>query len=145
MKPVMQSIRHDPKNGFHGDCQRAVLASVFDFEIDEVPHFYNGKRSPEDAADHERAWLLKLGIVPIHIPVLGTLDEALAFGAARAAGCYCVFAGRSPRGNNHAVVSLDGEIVHDPSPDGGGIIAPCDDGFYWWEFFGAARVSVRAA
>lgn len=36
---------------------------------------------------------------------------------------YHVVVGPSPRGAyNHAVVGLNGKIVHDPHPDGGGLL-----------------------
>lgn len=39
---------------------------------------------------------------------------------------YAIAGGRSQRGMMHAVVALDGEIVHDPHPDGGGIESVSD-------------------
>jgi hypothetical protein len=35
---------------------------------------------------------------------------------------YQIGAGVSPRGRNHACVFLDGELVHDPHPSGGGLL-----------------------
>ena len=35
MKPIFQTITHDNR----GDCHRAAVASIFDLEIEQVPHF----------------------------------------------------------------------------------------------------------
>ena len=39
MKPVDQEFVHRPDIGQHGDCQRAVIASLLELPITEVPHF----------------------------------------------------------------------------------------------------------
>jgi hypothetical protein len=35
---------------------------------------------------------------------------------------YCIANGPGPRGFRHAVVYLNGELVHDPHPEGGGLL-----------------------
>jgi len=39
VKPADQEFLHLPEIGQHGDCQRAVIASLLDLPIAEVPHF----------------------------------------------------------------------------------------------------------
>ena len=113
MKPVDQTILHDPENGKHGDCMRACVASVLELPIEEVPHFTDGDR--EDWIKgylrflHDHEWLLygRGGIGGPH-PEIGK-DE-----------CPYYFAiGPSPRkgSHNHMVVCHKGEVVHDPHPD----------------------------
>lgn len=61
------------------------------------------------------------------------LGQILDYLASRNAGMYVMIGGESPRGNNHVVIAADGEIIHDPHPDGGGLIGPCNNGLYYVE------------
>lgn len=39
----------------------------------------------------------------------------------------------------NAIVAGGGRIVHDPAPEGGGLVGPMDDGWYWVTYVGALR------
>jgi hypothetical protein len=49
---------------------------------------------------------------------------------------------RSRTNVDHSVIAFENQIVHDPSLNNSGIIAPCDDGFIWVTFI-VAGVTVK--
>jgi len=140
MKPVKQRNRHNPGAGVWGDCHRAAIASILELELDEVPHFYDNGCDVETAQEHERLFLAGKGIVPITIPLTGELQTLLDWlGAYNPGVCY-LLGGLSRTGVTHTVVCRGNEIVHDPSLDESGIIAPAEtSGMYWFTFFGSTR------
>lgn len=128
MKPVDQEFIHAPEQGLIGDCQRAVIASLLELPITEVPHFL--KESDGDTTNYwERlqAFCRSRGFVYLVIP-------------ARSGGGFFgddgeVFheiSGPSPRGNGitHAVVGCNGEIVFDPHPSRAGLTGDSSQ----WEY-----------
>ncbi|KAF0135481.1 MAG: Uncharacterized protein FD152_1322 [Xanthobacteraceae bacterium] len=147
MTPVFQTIRHDPENGAYGDCHRAAIASALNLAIDAVPHFHNGFRTPAEAQVEERTFLASIGIIPIYVAFPGetALADVLITIKHTSPGVCGLLGGKSPRGYGHSVVIADGEIVHDPHPDGGGIVAPFDeDGLWWVTWFGDVRARSAA-
>ncbi len=116
MKPVMQTICDFE----HGDCMRACIASIFELPIDAVPNFQ------EDVPDHfdEKLikWCDKFGLFPLDVICKNIDDYTFML-----KDCYVVACGESPRSidhekHNHAVVWLNGKMVHDPHPDQAGIV-----------------------
>lgn len=131
MKPVHQTLfrTDDAPPDERGNCLQAALASVFDLELDQVPHFValdedvwweafwrwcrdrnialNYERTHDEDGEHiPGAW------VPLGMPYLMT--------------------GPSPRGDfSHVVVAQDHELLHDPHPDGTGL-APGWRGAYYF-------------
>lgn len=106
MKPVKQTITELGK----GNCFSACLASIFELEIDQVP--YDLSKNWNETYLH---WLYdKFGLDYYY------LSPKEAEGYLRG---YSIASGPSPRFDNvtHAVVALDGKIVHDPHPDNTGI------------------------
>ena len=119
MKPADQQFVHRPDIGQHGDCQRAVIASLLELPIAEVPHFL------QDAnGDPDEYWLALQRFCREHGFVYLTVP-------ARSGGAFFgdegqVFheiSGPSPRGNgvSHAVVGCNGEVVFDPHPSRAGL------------------------
>jgi len=47
VKPVKQTIIHNPDNGMYGDCFRACVASLLEKPIEKVPHFCNREADRE--------------------------------------------------------------------------------------------------
>lgn len=142
MRPVKQLNRHDPANGIYGDCHRAAIAAVLEMAPADVPHFMDGTPGKGDAPEaHElvRAWLLERGIYPIN----SSLEDVLNTLGVVNPHTYCLLGGQSRTGCNHTVVVKGDEIVCDPSQTDAGIIGPCDDGYYWVTFFGAAVATDR--
>ena len=103
MKPVIQT-----KFPQRGNCFAACIASILELDVVEVPAFEDVSPTPFIPA---KQWLHDRGLTLTHsIPPYSPAGYAIAVGP-------------SPRNPNmqHAVVTLEGEIVHDPHPDGQGL------------------------
>jgi len=131
MKPVKQSILHDPENNQYGDCFRACIASLLELPIDEVPHVLN---SPKPSRWYEDIlqWLGKRGLAYIEYRVT---DEdmkhwQLLWGVDNL-HIYHIITGQSPRDKKiyHSVIGLNGQIVFDPHPDNTGLVSIKSYGF----------------
>lgn len=128
MKPVDQEFIHKPEIGQYGDCQRAVIASLLDLEISEVPHFLaDAKGDSVGYWEGLQGFLIARGFAWLTVPAR---CGAAFFGCER--GVYHEIAGPSPRGNgvSHAVVGMNGEIVHDPHPSRAGLAGDSSQ----WEY-----------
>lgn len=106
MKPVKQTILHS--DDANGNCFAAALASVMEWDIEDCPDIFAWS---EDRWWFDlRQWMLERG-----------------YWVLSSSGCmsdlYCIGVGKSPRGapGGHAVVCLNGEIVHDPHPSNDGL------------------------
>lgn len=112
MTPADQEFMHDPANGVEGDCFRAVLASILDRPIADVPHFAAKTRLASDFWEHVYEWLEGQGYQ--YWPGRNPPSSALE---------YHALSGPSPRtkGGFHATVGLAGKVVHDPHPSRTGI------------------------
>jgi len=115
MKPVMQTLFYD-KDGT-GNCFEACLASIFEIDLKDVPNFH-GDTWFKDFWE----WLKIKGYTSY-----GSLyDEGIGDYKGGVDGFFIV-AGESPRGTHirggHAVVYKNGKLVHDPHPDGTGVVS----------------------
>lgn len=118
MTPVKQEFLHDPANGSFGDCQRAVIASLMDLPISEVPHFYEiSKGDSDDFFTAIQDFLNPRGYAYLTVSRGG----GILFGEVGAV--YHEILGQSPRDPRvlHCVVGMNGHIVHDPHPDNAGL------------------------
>ena len=116
MKPV-----HQTTFGEHtGNRFQAVLASIFEIDIGQIPYFQA----------HKSAWYGKFsdwmieqyGLQPVDLEIT---DNPAWLWIPRG---YHVISGLSPRGDYyHSVVGECGKMVHDPHPSG--------DGLRTWESF----------
>ncbi len=107
-----------------GDCMRAAVASIFELELVDVPHFADtGPRRDGNAllwlyAWH--GWALTKGVIVRHFEVHDAEHLALPG--------YCVLSGISPRAEpgttslRHCCVAWNGELVWDPHPSGAGLL-----------------------
>lgn len=116
MKPVMQTV-----TGPTGNCMGACLASILEVPIEAVPNFFDAGPDDTDWWNALRVWLRKFGLSIITL----TFTEAAQWRWLRLSG-YHIVSGPSPRleGMHHATVWHDGAMVHDPHPDGTGIVKP---------------------
>lgn len=108
MIPVDQTKLGHPE----GDCFSACIASILEIPLEDVPN-----PKGEDWVHRFNEWLRDYGlaIVTMGLPE-GAKDMPLDMRRYFLPG-YCILAVKSPRGDwTHAVVCLDGEIVHDPHP-----------------------------
>lgn len=126
MKPVDQILFCE--NGDRGDCQRACIASLLELDIADVPHF----NEEDDAVLFHKSlnrFLRNYGLIHIETSPVNFSQVALK----EHAPCYHMIYGESPRGNYHAVVALDGVIVHDPHPSRLGLVEDKkDDWTFAW-------------
>lgn len=143
MIPVTQRFKHDPDNGVWGDCHRAVIASLLELPIDEVPHFCDQGKKISGPDTDDRQWLRSRGLTPINMAFPGTttLDDVLTTVENCNPGLLFILGGTSRNGTGHSVVAGRGEILHDPSIDQSGIVGPMEDGLWWVTFLGAAITS----
>jgi hypothetical protein len=130
--------------GEAGDCYRACLATILGVPASTVPNFNElarrtglvGEPSYLAMQDMVRTYLRPLGL-----SVFGTycngewpIEKALDYFSGHSPGVPVIFNGQSIHlpDESHAVIALDGRIVHDPS--GAGIAGPvvCEGGSKWW-------------
>lgn len=113
MKPVHQTkFAVDDDNGPNperGNCLQAALASVFELDLEDVPHFV--AMSGQDWWPSLFRWLAGRNIA---VEYINAPFEPL--------NALYLKVGKSPRGQfPHVVVCRNGEVLHDPHPDGTGI------------------------
>ncbi|MFZ6767806.1 hypothetical protein ACO0LM_12050 [Undibacterium sp. Di26W] len=119
MKPVDQEFVHDPDNGVRGDCQRAVIASLMELPISEVPHFIEvANGDPSTYWDLLQAFCLSKGFVYLETKTTGNVWTGESD-----VDIYHEISGPSPRFSDvyHAVVGKNGQIVFDPHPSRAGL------------------------
>jgi len=117
LTPVDQQILHDPENGRFGDCQRACIASLLDLRPDDVPHFY------EDGT--EITFWKRLNSFLASIELVHLETQTINFRLAQfreKADLYHMIYGQTERGTQHAVIGLNGDIIHDPHPSKAGFL-----------------------
>ncbi|MER8478407.1 GcrA family cell cycle regulator [Mesorhizobium sp. M1163] len=101
---------------------------------EEVPHWHEDLSGAEQSARHD-AWLREREILRISIPVVAdALEKALEWGAYYSRGMAYILAGRSRNDTNHVVICRGQEIIWDPAIDDSGVVGPCSDGYFWFEF-----------
>ncbi len=101
MKPIYQT-----KTGTQGNCLAACLASILELRITDVPRF----------SLKDRSWVIKIhrllepfGLsVVLCDPTLYTVPHGYAIGIHK----------KEDSKSTHAVVYLNGLVVHDPYPQG---------------------------
>lgn len=108
---VMQTHLHDPPRSI-GNCQRACLASMLGCDIDSLPaweqiHYGDADKWWEAMGKACRARGVSLAYIRNGAPPVGI---AMAHGI-------------SPRGTPHVVIVKDGALIHDPHPDGTGLVS----------------------
>lgn len=135
MTPHFQLFSHYPENGEFGDCDRTCIASLLDLPLEEVPHWGVHYNDPDKFNEEKDKFLSSQGLKEVNILFGCTKEEVLGTMKNVNSGIYHILTGESESGVNHAVICLNGEIVHDPSQDSAGIIGPCDDGHFWVSFY----------
>lgn len=143
MIPLKQLYRHEPKNGIHGDCHRAAIASILELPINNVPHFGDGGPDATEFVKRVDTFLWLHDMIQITILYNCELSDVLYVVGTMNPDTYYLLGGRSKNAVDHTVVCLNDQIVHDPAIDGSGIVGPCNDGFYWITFIGSAIAMKR--
>lgn len=123
--PYYNFIKQD-KFGLEGNCQSAVLASLLNISLDEVPYFAEGlvlnNKSIEKADeifnqridDFLEDYGLELNWFTDSEEIQRYIHEDFKNRAYQVSGL-------SPRGYQHVVIYINGKMVFDPHPEGGGV------------------------
>lgn len=141
MIPVDQEFIDDRENGQFGDCQRAVIASLLELPISEVPHFLHVTGDDNLAFwTYVQSFLAKHGCIHMSFPRFDAKFYGETYGTPP---IYHEISGPSPRGKGlwHAVVGCNGKIVHDPHPSKAGLAGDESE----WEFGLLVRLNGVAA
>lgn len=120
MKPV-----HQTKFGnTDGNCLAACIASILEVELESLPNFHG-----KDWQERWCEWLRPRGLF------LWRMDAPEGGFTEHPPG-WTILSGQSPRAEElgeqwlHATVAFDGETVHDPHPDGRGVLTKSDFLFF---------------
>lgn len=123
MKPVFQDRFMDDPRG--GNCVAACLASLLEIPLSEVPDFDMRRNCESEDGEDWRlffgAWLEErfgLTLVSVDIPREDDDQELCGWWAE----VEMMLGGPGPRGVGHCVVARGDQIVHDPRPEGGGLL-----------------------
>lgn len=102
-----------------GDCLQACIASIFELDLDEVPHFMerqylSGNTRPWE---HEvMRWAMEFGVSLGWLRYEEPHKEPLGYHPGHwIAKVRSVYGGTPPH-STHAVVMWGNEVVHDPNP-----------------------------
>jgi hypothetical protein len=90
--------------------------------LDDVPHFFQGSPTVAHWAPALGRWLHSHGVEAAYIAPPGDLDAVQEYMAEQHPGRYYILCGMSEgpdESSAHAVVALNGKIVHDPDPRAG--------------------------
>lgn len=121
-KKVYQTTFFDEKKGTRGNCLRACVASLFGDDIDNVPFFEQMKPGQwQDPLEH---YLKTKGYELDGCNYINNPDDPKPeIADMPTIDGYFIMNGESPRGvkTGHSVIYKDGELYHDPHPDGTGL------------------------
>lgn len=109
-KPIVnERWIHQTKFGDEGNCAQAAIASLLGLRLEQVPEFplHDATVFWEDI----EVFLNSKGLTLFYMPQNMRPDF------------YYLASGKSPRGRNHMVVAQGSKIVHDPHPDGDGLLS----------------------
>jgi hypothetical protein len=110
MKPVMQTNFGDPD----GNCWNAVLASLLECPLEGIP--FEVGRDPGYWQKYSQWLLSAYGLVLLDFRANWPKQSPLVPKG------HHGMSGPGPRDLVHSVVGLNGRILHDPHPAGGGLL-----------------------
>jgi len=108
----MREIVQDDITFKSGNCFSACIASILEVPLKNIPNFHT--ESPRDFDKNVAEWCKSQDFILLDI----TMEDPSLINS-----CYVIANGTSPRNKDflHSVVWFDGEIVHDPHPNGCGL------------------------
>lgn len=118
MTPVDQEYLYVEEPRQYGDCVRAVIASLLDLPIADVPHFLK-----EANGDHYEFYCAIDDFLASRCLKIMWQVSLIHYWRPGDPDLYHYMSGPSPRDKNihHAVVGMNGNIVFDPHPDHTGL------------------------
>jgi hypothetical protein len=105
---------------------------LLDLDKEQVPNW--AAAYPDDGAkfrEVSEAWLRAYGYATFSIAFGEDFEAVGDYMLKVNPGVYYILGGESRTGVNHSVVAVNDIIAFDPSLNDSGIVAPCNDGFYW--------------
>ena len=114
---VDQTVMHDPESGLYGDCGRACIATLLGLQSSNVPHFLINN-DPFEFCRLVNEFLAHYGLYHLETHYYD-FDRGDSEGAVN---CYHMIYGKTERGTNHAVVTMNGKMIHDPHPSKDGLL-----------------------
>lgn len=113
MRHHKQKYLHEPEKGIYGSCWQTVIACLLDCELDEALPVQLLFDESDYWYFHLEMWLKGVGYKITRIEKHPD-DKKL----------FYMVAGTSPRNPeiSHVVIYQNGKMVHDPHPDGTGIL-----------------------
>lgn len=123
MKPVMQTrVWRGQEPHERGNCLPACIASILELDSAEavlqVQEYFNS----HDFKHQEHEFSNWYDLLDAWLEGRGISLSSHGAQYAPETNWYYIAGGKSPRGISHAVVYQNGQLVHDPHPDGGGIL-----------------------
>ncbi len=110
-------------DGKIGDCWRCCIAAVIGIPALDVPHFV--MENQDDPNGATQRWLRYKGFALVHVHGAGLYfprDYRDDLDALPVISCGPTVRSKA-RGQHHAVVTIDGEVVYDPHPSSAGLLA----------------------
>lgn len=142
MKPIMQT-----KFGEAGNCWQAVIASLLDLPLHDVPDFVHERYPAQKNDEMEGRWVYENGVRlnPFHWQdtqawlkerglMMVWVDSRIVSHVVPLG--WHIKGGISSRGLDHVVLGAGDVTVHDPHPDGTGLIQATE---YFWIVESAER------
>lgn len=119
MTPVFCRVKHSPDDGLYGDCLRACVATILNYEHnpEAVPHFAHDGATPDIVHERLCEYLSSQhGLSPwvIHYDPTVSLEEMLDVLAVNADVPFLLY-GRTAYDTDHVVVCQNGKVAHDPA------------------------------
>lgn len=113
MKRQFCKVKHDPENGTYGDCLRACIATILGHD---VPHFFDDGCDGETGHRRMRDYLKTFNTTCLMFSLPGhfSKDDLFDFMSKQNPETpYVLFCKCGQE--NHAVVCVGGEVVHNPA------------------------------
>lgn len=118
---------YQDKFGLGGNCQSAVIASLLNLDLADVPYFAEGlvvdgkeiENSAQIFNDRIDEFLEGHNLL---LQWYTESEEVQRFIKHEYYNLAYQVSGKSPRGFEHVVIYRNGEMIHDPHPEGGGVI-----------------------
>lgn len=132
MKPVMCRVPHYPEKGYYGDCLRAAVASMLEFDADDVPHFFHDGCDNETGSKRFEDFLKSHNLRAFRIGLDGgfSLETILKQMNDFNPDLHYLLFGSTAE-FDHVVVCKNDKIVHNPAIGSGAPIVKCTSQNVW--------------
>lgn len=102
------------RTGKGGNCVATCYASLLGVPVEAIPELYGTPNQTEA----EAAFLRSHGLGLVRIQLARGQEPPFM-----SPGTYHLIGGMGPRGYPHRVIGRDGQVLHDPHPEGTGLVS----------------------